>query len=653
MELKKLANHNRVVRLEDWNGLDLTGGNDCASILSAAMTQAAASGLPIIAPATTLSGGIRIETSVEYKAPLIGPAMGYQSAARTVFKPGMTDGSPVFWTNNREGFHVENISIIGNIGAGPTYAKTNCVGFKFGDTSWTPAAGAVELVDASRGYMANVNVYGCEKGFSMLGWIPRFDNLYAQFCGLGFEGRFLNAGNIDLVIEGCGIGFELSDCNALTIPRLLDEGNAAYRTGSSRIDRSFDVTIVQYYTEGSITAYPWLIIGGREPNSYPATVIPIVMKGTVAASAYLASLPSPVSGDTWYVRQTEYLYQYNGSSWVALGKGGCRNIQILSGVVGDITGSSPIVVDYSSNHSINVVCSDGETYRPAYQETANARADMSPVQRLDFGAPNTTLAAGGLKKVAHYLNPNPLMVGKRFGSDLGVETRVTTAQETTISRSGSPGLRVTATNDVGGYNGYRITFKDSWVARIAARGTGFTVGAWVWIPDTPGMSSEDTGTRYYPTISVLTADGGAVTDTQCSSQHRRRGAWNFLRVYQIPQTDAVELRVVFYPNQGGNAAPGDGSVYIVVDELYIAEGDCWEHIAEGRVVRSAECSGHVEGGKITLHVTTARAAAMIADTTQTFQIGDQFIYTDSAAGGVNGRKLTSAGWRDSGVIALT
>ena len=94
-------------------------------------------------------------------------------------------------------------------------------------------------------------------------------------------------------------------------------------------------------------------------------------------------------------------------------------------------------------------------------------------------------------------------------------------------------------------------------------------------------------------------------------------------------------------------------MYIVVDQLYIAEGDCWEHIAEGRVVRSAECSGHVEGGKITLHVTTARAAAMIADTTQTFQIGDQFIYTDSAAGGVNGKKLTSAGWRDSGVIALT
>ena len=210
---------------------------------------------------------------------------------------------------------------------------------------------------------------------------------------------------------------------------------------------------------------------------------------------------------------------------------------------------------------------------------------------------------------------------------------------------------MTADAGAGGNNLYRLYFRDAWVARIAARGTGFTVGAWVWIPDTAGMGSGDSGTIYYPALTASTIDGSANADTQVATTYRRRGAWNFLHLYQVPQTDATELRVSLVANLTTNEAPGDSSVYIVVDEMYIAEGDCWEHIAEGRVIHSAECSGHVEGGKITLHVTTARAAAMIADTIQTFQIGDQFIYTDSAAGGVNGKKLTSAGWKDSGVIA--
>lgn len=653
MRLKAIADHNRVVRLEDWNGLDLTGGNANSYILNAAMTQAQADGIPVLVPsAPSSTQGVRIDTSVEYKAPLIGLSNGYQASARSQFLPGMSDGSPLFYCENIEGFHVENIAIRGAVGAGPTYSKTNCVGFAFGDTDWVPADGAVETIDASRGYMRNVNVFGCETGFEMLGWIPRFDNLFAQFCGLGFKGRFLNAGNIDLVIEGCGIGFELTDCAVLTAQRILDEGNGPYRTGASRIDRSYDVVIQTYYTEGSLAPYPWLIIGGREPASYPATVLPIVMKGTIPHISYRATLTGMVSGDTWYDRQTRDLHQWNGSAWVNLGKGGCDNIRILGGVVGDVTGSAPIVVDYCNRYQIDVISSSAETYTPPYQATANARADISSAQRLSYGAPNTIIAAG-LKKISQYLNPNPLMSGMRFGSDLGVSTRCTIAAETAIVRSGSSALRVTATSDVGAYNGHRITFRDPWVARIAAKGTGITVGAWVWVPDKDGMGSPDTATRYYPTISVLTADGGGVTDTQCSSQHRIRGAYNFMYAYQVPQADAVELRVVFYPNQGPNAAPGDGSVFIVVDELLIAEGDCWEQLANGQYERSPECSGTLDGGSIKLRVTQARAAAMIADTTQTYEVGDTFEYTDPTAGGNAGTKLTSAGWREFGVISLT
>ena len=41
MRLKAIADHNRVVRLEDWNGLDLTGGNDAQAILSDAISGSA------------------------------------------------------------------------------------------------------------------------------------------------------------------------------------------------------------------------------------------------------------------------------------------------------------------------------------------------------------------------------------------------------------------------------------------------------------------------------------------------------------------------------------------------------------------------------------------------------------------------------------
>lgn len=51
MRLKAIADHNRVVRLEDWNGLDLTGANSSKTQLQAAIVESETEQLPLILPA--------------------------------------------------------------------------------------------------------------------------------------------------------------------------------------------------------------------------------------------------------------------------------------------------------------------------------------------------------------------------------------------------------------------------------------------------------------------------------------------------------------------------------------------------------------------------------------------------------------------------
>ena len=408
-----------------------------------------------------------------------------------------------------------------------------------------------------------------------------------------------------------------------------------------------------------------------------------------------------------------------------MGKAGVRNIRILAGVVGDVTGDSPIVVDYCSGYEINCIISDGETDDAVYRATANSRNDNSRAMRHDFGPPNHKEGLN-LQRPALYLNPNPLMDGMRWGCDNATLGHTSIAAETTIVRSGPSSLKITAVN-TGTSNLTQLEFNDPWVARICAKGTGFTVGAWVWVPDTPGMSADDprttedtkactfggattvvtavghvfeindpvrftsttalpveltigttyyvvatvatdvfavsatiggaaitftdngTGThtvvpiRYGPRVGLRTADAGTTTDTVVSSPTARRNRWNFMHAYQIPQTDGIELQVLLYPNQSSEVVPASGEVYMVVDELYVAEGDCWERMMEGHVERSSDCSGTFYGGIMNIRTTQAIAGTIIADTTQIFKDGDTIYYSDVAAAGVPGVVCTTPG----------
>jgi hypothetical protein len=82
MRLKSIADHNRVVRLEDWTGLDLTGATDMSAIVQEWQDQAYVAGRVAMAPA----GIFGLSTKVIFRAPTEGAGgarFGQQSLTPT------------------------------------------------------------------------------------------------------------------------------------------------------------------------------------------------------------------------------------------------------------------------------------------------------------------------------------------------------------------------------------------------------------------------------------------------------------------------------------------------------------------------------------------------------------------------------------------
>lgn len=101
-------NRRKVVRLEDWSGLDLTGSNDCASIVRAAHVQANSAGWPIGLPV----GRIAIGSAVELKANMAGvPGNGYNGQARTVFVSSVAGGGAALYSPDVEGLDLRYFAI--------------------------------------------------------------------------------------------------------------------------------------------------------------------------------------------------------------------------------------------------------------------------------------------------------------------------------------------------------------------------------------------------------------------------------------------------------------------------------------------------------------------------------------------------------------
>ena len=152
MRLKAIADHNRVVRLEDWNGLDLTGGNDMQSIIALGQAQAASDNRILVVPVGSMLCG----TTVPITASMRGSGGGgYSSSfARTSFVPGMTDGSPCLKAVNKHGLDLRDFTVDANKDVSLTQ---NCIGIQLGQgcsliSSTTPPTQANPCVITTKYY---------------------------------------------------------------------------------------------------------------------------------------------------------------------------------------------------------------------------------------------------------------------------------------------------------------------------------------------------------------------------------------------------------------------------------------------------------------------------------------------------------------------
>lgn len=621
--LTELYLRDNVIHLTDWNGFDTTGVNDNASILNAAHSQGLTAGAPIVVPSSRETGGILIGSTITGEVPMIGVASGYTNygAGRVSarFLSGITNGSPVFSyqtggnDETRDGFHLQNIAVEGAFTGSVAGGAQNCVAFRIGTIDGDIANGGIDTA-LSHGTLDNVTAYGCNVGFQVQGWMQTFRRVIAAYCNLGFRGQYLNASNIDLAFEGCGQGMVIDRTHGLMIPRYLDEGAAAYRSAASLIDNSQCIRIAVMYLECTLTGltHPWLSVG----------------ETTQVNDFEIGSLQSPVTPAAGAMAPIK-IHRVNGFRVPAF--------------------------DASGVHSRSYIAS--ERY---------SRNDRSPAPNFQYSAP-TTPRKRGMQHAALDLLPNSFCEGIRFGCEDAFATGggVVLSEETSIVRTGNTALRITSV--VGGNNcGLMLRFYDDWAKRNpAADDDGntaepLTLGAWVWVPDLPGMQYPDDGApMYLPSIGILRYDSGGTAgagDIQYSPNlHVKKGAWNFMHTCLRGDTSTAidSVCIGFWPHLSGavNAPSAPNTPYIVVDSMHLAWGDCWEDMFEGRIQASPSAAGRVENGRLVMRKTQAQIATIIADTTQTHKVGDSLFYTNPGAGAAQGKVLTASGWKDMPSLA--
>jgi len=558
----------------------------------------------------------------------MGDASGYKGftvgrgGARLI--AGMTDGTAVIsgkpaTAGELDGFHIQNITIVGSFTGVVAGGARNCIGLDLGTIGGDPG-GSGAATACSRGTLDNVLVYGCAVGLKSQGWIQTFRRVLLHLCNVGYVGEHNNASSMDFLIESCGQGFQILQAYSLFIARLLDEGAVAYRSASSTVDACRNLTIGNYYVESEAPglAYPWLVVGGT----------------------------------------TE-----------------CLDTNILTFLCPDAPaagGVAPIHFEKADRFSVNSVSSSGSvnafhTYTASERYSRN---DRSPAPRMAYVAPNTN-RRDGMQHAALDLLPNSYCEGLRFGCENAFVPAggVVVSEETTIVRTGTSALRITSA--VGANNcALFLRFYDAWaVPHVQQDDDGvdarkITFGAWVWVPNLAGMQYPTDASPFIPTLGIFRYDSGGSAGANVAitpNQHVVKGRWNFMHCclagdYTVTvESLALALWPHYSPSVNAPAAPD--TPYIIVDSMHLAFGDCWEAMYEGRIQSSPSATGFVKGGRLTVYKTQANAATMIADTTQTYKVGDKVIYIDPASGGYEGQVCTTAGaggsavWKGFGLIA--
>ncbi len=117
----------------------------------------------------------------------------------------------------------------------------------------------------TRGVIQHVTAANMAVNFHLSGWLNRHVGLKSFNGTLGFDGSYLNSGDLDVITENCWQAVQLLGCNGTVLRRMEDEGAGVNDMGaSSTIDYCDGITCHAWNSEGTRRApvTPWLAIGG-------------------------------------------------------------------------------------------------------------------------------------------------------------------------------------------------------------------------------------------------------------------------------------------------------------------------------------------------------------------------------------------------------
>jgi hypothetical protein len=276
------------------------------------------------------------------------------------------------------------------------------------------------------------------------------------------------------------------------------------------------------------------------------------------------------------------------------------------------------------------------------------RGGEAAVNLLPAGNFVGTISAAPIAGYVHGVKSNGTSIGNG---------RALIATDTTVKRHGRPTLKVTRKGTViGGAQTCRFILYPHGNESLVQTGVPIVVAGWMLMEDVSPYNSTDfssSATYDLPMIGLTTHDGTTETHMVGSAAgYPKAGEWYpFLYTFTINDPNVTRLGINFLPSAGsGWNWTTDASVWFDSLGIFINPRS-YQDIINGNYSHHAS-AGRFEAGTFHWKATQAEAAATIADTNVYHAVGDTVTYTDPLAGQVEGKKLTTTGWRDFGVIAV-
>jgi hypothetical protein len=663
MRLKALADHNRVVRLEDWSlsASDLNGTNDMSAKITEAFTQAYTAKWPLEFP----QGVFGLGSSVTVRAPIIGAGGGgprsyyltplYGTRFVNLGVTGATTGmlqvdSASVGTDTPRGFYIRNgISIDGKIGG----SLQTVIGL------YAPGLVGTNLL--TRYAIERVYATGCSTGMHIVGFTGEIRNCYAIENTLGLVLSVANSVNI------IGGEYAPTDSASSWAIRLLASAhvnfvgvNAENADAGAVAIQGNGIDIAEGCKQVSIGAYLEDMAGNSATSGYHVRVGAISASGGGAATNTIAAAATGISF-------TNTVSTANASVAGTYGSLGPRIH--LGNVIGVDLGTLAMttknleISQYAKNISGAVV---------GVSPQAGGSVSLADSYASSFYVTDETMSVG---RAARSFIPNPSGRGSsgaaiRGYRDIVLSSGITIASETSIVRADGHSIKITrAAAQVGTYPRASF-FPYGQDVLLAQKGTAVLTG-WIYVPSaadgSPNDAFKENGTtdlRYpvvgfeYDTGSTASSHYNMAGGSGASSTgYYTLNGWTRFFCFKPMADFGAITRLGWSVKPINDQAPvlsgagQDHSVYIC-DVALCVSPQSWTDLLAGRFSLDP-AAGTFIGDQFICSYTAAPTSANTY-----WKKGDQILNPDANAGTFLMWRTTTAGtgatavFKDAGVIAV-